>query len=127
MDFLNHIEFIEISKQLYKHNFTTDIDGMFIEINLWKTKWLLFGTYHPPSGSDKEYFERRELALDAYSDYDKYLLVGAFNAEESEPCFNNSFYHCDSKYLAMEKTCCKIIDNPIPKIYYFHPGPDKRC
>ena len=42
-------------KQLYKHNFTTNIEGMFIEINLRKTKWLLFGTYHPPSDSDKEY------------------------------------------------------------------------
>ena len=45
-----------LSKQLYKHNFTTDIEGMFIEINLRKTKWLIFGIYHPPSDSHKEYF-----------------------------------------------------------------------
>ena len=25
--------------------------------------------YHPPSDSDKEYFEQIELALNAYSDY----------------------------------------------------------
>ena len=35
------------TKQLFKHNFPCDIEGMFIEINLRKTKWLLLGTYHP--------------------------------------------------------------------------------
>ena len=63
------------SKQLYKHNFTTNIEGMFIEINLRKTKWLFFGTYHPPIDSEKEYFEQVELALDTYSDYEKFLLL----------------------------------------------------
>ena len=85
---------------------------MFIEINLRKTKWLLFGTYHPPSDSDKVYFQQIELALDAYSNYEKFLLVGDFNAEESEPCLNNFLYHCDAKNLVKEKTCFKSIDNP---------------
>ena len=35
------------SKQLFKHNFSSDIEGIFLEINLRKSKWLLFGTYHP--------------------------------------------------------------------------------
>ena len=97
--------------QLYKHNLTTDIEGMFIEINLTKTNWLLFGTY-PPSDSDKKYFEQIELASDAYSDYEKFLLVGDFNAEKLEPCFNNFLYHCDAKNLVKDKTCFKSIDNP---------------
>ena len=85
---------------------------MFLEIKLRKTKWLLFGTYHPPSDSDKEYFEQVELALDTYSDYEKFLLIGDFNAEETEPCLSNFLYHCDAKNLAKEKTCFKSIDNP---------------
>ena len=46
-----------LSKELYKHNFTTDIEGMFIKINFKKTKGLLFDTKHPPIDSESEYFE----------------------------------------------------------------------
>ena len=35
-------------KQLTKHKLPDDIEGIFIEINLRKVKWLLFGTYRPP-------------------------------------------------------------------------------
>ena len=41
------------SRLLNLHNFPYDIEGMFIEINLRKTKWLIYGTYHPPSQNDK--------------------------------------------------------------------------
>ena len=37
------------SKLLTKHNFPIEIEGIFIEINLRKTKWILFGSYHPKS------------------------------------------------------------------------------
>lgn len=33
---------------LTKYNFPDDIEGLFIELNLKKTKWLFLGTYHPP-------------------------------------------------------------------------------
>ena len=39
------------SKFLRKHLFPNDIEGIFVEINLRKSKWPLFGTYHPPSQS----------------------------------------------------------------------------
>ena len=35
------------SKKLKKHTFPDDIEGLFIEINLRKCKWLLLGSYHP--------------------------------------------------------------------------------
>ena len=54
------------SKLLLKHNFPDDIDGIFIEINLRKIKWLLFGTYHPPSQADNYYFDSITRALDIY-------------------------------------------------------------
>ena len=74
-------------KQLFKHTLPSDIEGIFVEINLKKVKWLLFGTYHPPSQNDDYYFENVTKALDLYSDkYDKFLLAGDFNAEETEPC-----------------------------------------
>ena len=40
------------SKQLDKHVFPYDMEGLFVELNLRKCKWLLFVTYHPPFQAD---------------------------------------------------------------------------
>ena len=44
---------LTLSKQLAKYKLPYDTEGIFIAINLRKTKWLIFGTYHPPSQSVK--------------------------------------------------------------------------
>ena len=54
-----------------------------------KTKWLFRGCYHPPSQSEQYFFKNIGKTLDKYSNYyDKFMLVGDFNAEESEPCLS---------------------------------------
>ena len=40
------------SKLVNKHMFPDDIEGLFIEVNLRKSKWLIFGSYHPPNQRD---------------------------------------------------------------------------
>ena len=72
------------NRVLTKHVFPDDIEGLFIELNFRKTKWLLFGTYHPPTQSDSYYFNNLDKALNLYSHYDKKLLVGDFNTEVSD-------------------------------------------
>ena len=37
------------SKPLTDHKLSHDIEGIFVELNLRKNKWLLFGSYHPPA------------------------------------------------------------------------------
>ena len=58
------------SKPLNKHNFTKNVEGLFIEINLRKTKILFFGGYrsdHKTYGlHEVDYFEQIGLALDVY-------------------------------------------------------------
>ena len=70
------------SKELKKHNFEKNIEGLFVEVNLRKMKLLFFGTYHsthPDYGlSDTDYFNQVGLALDVYSNYEKFLLAGGF-------------------------------------------------
>ena len=104
------------SKELKRHNFTKNIEGLFIEINLRKIKLLLFGTYHsthPEYGlKDQEYFEQVGLALDVYSNYEKFLLAGDFNIEEEETVLKEFLYQYHAKNLVKEKTCFKSIDNP---------------
>ena len=43
------------SKLLLKHVFSSDIEGLYIELNFRKCKWLLLGTYPPLSQSDQYY------------------------------------------------------------------------
>ena len=86
---------------------------MFIEINFRKSKWLLFGTYHPPSQNDNFYFNNIGRALDIYTQkYDKILLAGDFNAEEKEVILKAFMELYDLRNLVKEKTCFKSVGNP---------------
>ena len=44
-------------QELSEHKFPIDIEGIFIEINLRKTKWLILGTYRPPNPSIDYFLE----------------------------------------------------------------------
>ena len=73
------------SKPFKEHKIPHDIEGIFFQLNLRKNKWLLFGSYHPPSQSDEYFFNHVQNGLDIYSKfYDKYVLIGDFNADEPE-------------------------------------------
>ena len=43
------------SRELTTVKFRENIEGLFIEINLRKSKWLLFATYKPPSFSKEKF------------------------------------------------------------------------
>ena len=77
-------------KQINDHSCCDDIEGIFVEVNFRKSKWLLVGTYHPPSQNDNFYFTNIGRALDVYTPkYDKVLLAGDFDAEEKEIILSN--------------------------------------
>ena len=89
------------------------IEGIFIEINLRKSKWLLFGSYHRPKQCDNYYFDKVTHALDFYAKkYDKFLLTGDFNTEEHLPALKSFLTQHNSKNLVKQNTCFKSIENP---------------
>ena len=100
-------EDIPRSKLLDKHVFPFDMEGLFVELNFRKCKWLLFGTYHPPSQADIYHFDNLDKAFDTYSSYEKRLLIGDFNTETSEPRLDSLIYKHDLQNLVKEKTCFK--------------------
>ena len=100
------------SKLLTKHVFPDDIEGLFLEINFRKTKWLLYGTYHPPSQCDQYFFDNVDKALDVYIGYENLLLVGDFNAQEGETIFDTFLYQHELKAINKQPTCYKNVDNP---------------
>ena len=54
------------SRELNIHTSHYDIEGIFVELNFRKSKWLLFGSYHPPSQSDEYYLNKVSSSLDIY-------------------------------------------------------------
>ena len=104
------------SQLLTKHKFSEYVEGMFLEINLRKTKLLLFSGYrsdHVDFGLNPvTFFEQLSFALDCYSGYDKVLLAGDFNTEESEECIEEFLFERNFKNLVKEKTCYKSLENP---------------
>ena len=44
--------------------------------------------------------------------YDKFLLIGVFNAEDTEPCLSQFLFEYDAKNIISEKTCFKTKENP---------------
>ena len=92
--------------------FSNDIEGLFVEINFRKSKWFIFGTYHPPSQSDQYYFDCLDKALDNYSSYEKFIPTGDFNAQQSECVFDLFLYQHDLTNLVKEGTCYKNPGNP---------------
>ena len=100
-------------KQLTKHILPDDTEGVFVEINLRKTKWLLFGGCRPPRQLAEYFLKHVNYALDTYRQtFDKFLLAGDFNIEETDPIMSEFLFKNDSKNLVQQKTCFKSTNNP---------------
>ena len=80
-----------------------DVEVVFIEMNLRKIKWLIFGTYRPPSQPGECFFKHVDDVLDAYGQtYKKFLLV-VILTQEAEPCLSEFLTNYDSKILVKDK------------------------
>ena len=101
------------SKIVSKHTLPDDIGGMFTEINLRKTKRLILGTYHPPNQLNDYFFKAVGSALDHYlKTYEKFLLLGDFNAENIESILSEFLEQYEAKNIMKNKTCFKNPDRP---------------
>ena len=101
---------------LIKHKTPTNIEAIFVEINLRKNKLLLVGTYHSTNKKhgqkDDEYFRQIGFALDVYSRFDKFLLAGDVNVPEDDINIAEFMTDFHAKNLVKEATCFKSINNP---------------
>ena len=90
-----------------------DIEGVFVEVNLRKSKWLIFGGYRPPCQSVEHFFKNVGFALDTYRQiYDKYFLAGDFNMEDTEPVLSEFLTNYVCENLVKDKTCFKNPEYP---------------
>ena len=104
------------SKLLSKHNFTKNVEGLFLEVNLRKSKLLFFAGYrsdHEVHGLSKsDFLEQISFALDKYSSYDKILIAGDFNIDKEEEILQEFLFEQNMKNMVKDSTCYKNIENP---------------
>jgi hypothetical protein len=103
------------SKPLNGHSFGRNVEGIFIEINLRKSKILFFGGYrsdHVTYGlRGEDFFGELSMSLDRYSNYEKFLIAGDFNMEEGEEVLDD-FLSAHGARNLVEPTCFKSLDSP---------------
>ena len=44
--------------------------------------------------------------------FERYMLIGDFNADESEPCLSQFVFEMNAKTIVKEPTCYKGLSNP---------------
>ena len=62
-----------------------NVKCIFIEINIYKKKWLVGGTYNPKKSNSIDYLNVLGKCLDQYLiNYDNIILLGDFNLQPTE-------------------------------------------
>ena len=110
----SEFKFKKIIYKFYENSIKNnpDIEGLFVELNFGKSKWLLMVAYHRLSQSDSYFFEDLDKALDIYSNCGKFLLSGGFNSEITELCMDSFLYEHGMTSLVKDQPCFKSITNP---------------
>ena len=71
-----------------------NIECLLVEINLYKTQWLLVGFYNPNQSLINQHLTCLSINLDTYSSsFENILLMGDYNYEPLEPVMK---VFCDS-------------------------------
>ena len=87
------------SRELKSHPHLSNFEGIFFEINLKKSKWLLFGGYNPHKENISIFLNQLGPVLDHYMPkYDNFLLLGDFNSEMRELAmkeFSETYFLCN--------------------------------
>ena len=96
------------SKRLKTPNISSDIEGIFIELNLNNNKWLLMGGYNPNNERTTYFFNQISKAIDMYlKDYENIILIGDFNTTIAETTTSDFCQMCNLQNLINEPTCYK--------------------
>ena len=103
------------NKELTRHTFKDNIEGIFVELNFRKYKILVLGTYRPPNSDKLDYFNNISNSLDLYlPKYEKFVLLGDFNVNvnNTDPIFTEFIGQYGAKNIVKYPTCFKSHENP---------------
>ena len=91
---------------------TLSIEGFFIEINLYKKKWLLFCSYNLDSNNIKNHLSALSVSLKIYSSqHENCIVMGYFNVEVENRDMEEFCKNYDLKSLIRVPACYKNSNN----------------
>ena len=100
-------------RKLTSHNVINNVEGIILEINLRKTKWLLFGGYNNKKSNIDYFLSNVGPILDHYMcKFDNLLLLGDFNSSVDEIQMNEFCDVYNLHNLIKDPTCFKNPLNP---------------
>ena len=101
------------SKELKFIPIPNNMEGMFIEINLYKKKWLIGNFYNPCKSMICGHLAFLSKCLDHYlQSYDNVILLGDFNSEPTETAMHEFCQIYNLLNLIKVPTCFKNPQNP---------------
>ncbi len=101
------------TKRLKNPNVTNDIECIIIEVNFYKKKWLVIGTYNPSKPTIRNHLQILGKHLDYFlPSYDNIIIMGDFNSEPQEYDLSEFCGTYGLKNLVRGPTCFKSIENP---------------
>ena len=105
------------SQEKDEYKLPSNVEGLVVEINLRKTKFLVIGTYHSTNenhgSKDDVFLHEIGSIIDYYSSYEQFLIAGDLNLQEGRDVLLDDFldeFH--AKNLVKEPTCDKNAENP---------------
>ena len=99
-------------KLLTLENLPNDVESIFIEIRVRKTKWLLVGGYNPKKASIAYFLDSISKQIDKLlGNYDRLIILGDFNSAMSEKPMTDFCDMYNLHNLITEPTCYKNPNN----------------
>ena len=100
-------------KEIKIPNLPCNIEALFIEINIRKTRWLVMTGYNPHKENISYFLNHISLSLDQLiAKYENIILLGDFNSEMKEEEMGNFCDIYNLKNLIFQSTCFKNPNNP---------------
>ena len=100
-------------KELESHKLPKGVEGIFLELMMGKTKWLIMGGYNPHKDNISYFLNKVGDELDKMlSSYENILLLGDFNSTVLETNMKEFCNTYDLKNLINETTCYRNPLNP---------------
>ena len=101
------------SKLLINLKISENLEGVFVELNFRRKKWLVCCSYNPQKSTVSKHLDVIGKNLDLYSSrYENYLLLGDFNSEPTENAMTEFCKVYKLKNLVKGATCYKNPEKP---------------
>ena len=94
------------SEEINNFDIGVGTEGIFVELNFRKSKWLLLAAYKPPDVSKVNCFDNITKALDFYSNtYENVIVMGDLNTLNSEDVLSDFLEEHFLSNLVIFPTC----------------------